>query len=61
MGSFVAEVRSRIDKDVTLPTGYFIEYGGQLENQERASRRLMLIVPIAVTLVFVLPYLILAR
>ena len=57
LGSFVAEVRSRIDRDVALPTGYFIEYGGQFENQERATRRLALIVPIAITLVFVLLYL----
>jgi cobalt-zinc-cadmium resistance protein CzcA len=57
LGSFVAEVRARIDRDVALPTGYFIEYGGQFENQERATRRLALIVPIAITLVFVLLYL----
>jgi heavy metal efflux system protein len=57
LGSFVAEVRSKIDRDVTLPTGYFIEYGGQFENQERATRQLMLIVPIAILLVFVLLYL----
>ena len=57
LGSFVAEVRSKIDRDVTLPPGYFIEYGGQFENQERATRRLMLIVPIAIGLIFVLLYL----
>ncbi len=57
LGSFVAEVRAKIDRDVTLPTGYFIEYGGQFENQERATRRLTLIVPIAILLVFVLLYL----
>jgi cobalt-zinc-cadmium resistance protein CzcA len=57
LGSFVAEVRSRIDRDIVLPTGYFVEYGGQFENQERATRRLMLIVPVAITLVFVLLYL----
>ncbi len=57
LGSFVAEVRSKIDRDIKLPTGYFIEYGGQFENQERATRRLMLIVPIAITLIFVLLYL----
>ncbi len=55
--SFVAEVRSEIDRDITLPTGYFMEYGGQLQNQERATRRLMLIVPIAILLIFVLLYL----
>jgi heavy metal efflux system protein len=58
LGSFVAEVRSRIDRsNITLPTGYFIEYGGQFENQERATRRLMLIVPVAIALIFVLLYL----
>jgi heavy metal efflux system protein len=57
LGSFVAEVRSRIDRDVALPPGYFIEYGGQFENQERATRRLLMIVPLAITLIFVLLYL----
>jgi heavy metal efflux system protein len=57
LGSFVAEVRSRIERGITLPTGYFIEYGGQFENQERATRRLMLIVPVAIALIFVLLYL----
>jgi cobalt-zinc-cadmium resistance protein CzcA len=57
LGSFVAEVRARINRDVVLPTGYFIEYGGQFENQERATRRLALIVPVAITLVFALLYL----
>ncbi len=56
LGSFVAEVRSKIDRDVVLPPGYFVEYGGQFENQERATRRLLLIVPIVVTLIFVLLY-----
>jgi len=57
LGSFVAEVRSKIDRDVALPPGYSVEYGGQFENQERATRRLMLIVPLAITLIFVLLYL----
>ncbi len=56
LGSFVAEVRSKIDRQITLPPGYFIEYSGQFENQERAMRRLMLIVPVAIALVFVLLY-----
>ena len=57
LGSFVAEVRSKIDRDVALPPGYSVEYGGQFQNQERATRRLMLIVPLAITLIFVLLYL----
>ena len=57
LGSFVAEVRPELTRDIALPPGYFIEYGGQFENQERATRRLTLIVPIAITLIFVLLYL----
>ncbi len=57
LGGFVAEVRSKIDSSLKLPTGYFIEYGGQFENQQRATRRLMLIVPVAIAGVFLLLYL----
>jgi cobalt-zinc-cadmium resistance protein CzcA len=56
LGSFVAEVRSKIDRDVQLPPGYYVEYGGQFENQDRATRRLLLIVPIVVALIFILLY-----
>src|SRR6266700_4237504 len=57
LGGFVAEARSKIEREVALPTGYFIEYGGQFENQQRASRRLMLIVPMVIAAIFVLVYL----
>src|SRR6266545_2136283 len=57
LGSFVDEVRSKIEKDVTLPPGYFIAYGGQFENQERATRRLMIVVPAVIAVIFVLLYL----
>src|SRR5205807_4129122 len=57
LGSFVDAVRSRIEKDVTLPPGYFIEYGGQFENQERATRRLAIVVPAVIAVIFVLLYL----
>jgi heavy metal efflux system protein len=57
LGSFVAEVRSRIGSQVSLPAGYYIEYGGQFENQDRATRRLAVIVPLAILLIFVLLYL----
>jgi cobalt-zinc-cadmium resistance protein CzcA len=57
LGGFVAEARSKIDREVVLPPGYFIEYGGQFENQQRATRRLILIVPIVIALIFVLLYL----
>ncbi len=57
LGSFVAEVRAKIEHEVAPPPGYFIEYGGQFENQQRATRRLMLIVPIVIALISVLLYL----
>jgi heavy metal efflux system protein len=57
LGSFVAEIRSKLAHDISLPPGYFIEYGGQFENQQRASRRLMLIVPVAIAVIFLLLYL----
>jgi heavy metal efflux system protein len=57
LGSFVDEVRSRIDKDIALPPGYFIEYGGQFENQQRATQRLLIVVPVVIAVIFVLLYL----
>ncbi len=56
LGSFVAQVRSKLDHDITLPPGYFIEYGGEFENQQRATRRLMLIVPLTIGVIFLLLY-----
>ncbi len=56
LGSFVAEVRAKLDQQIVLPPGYFVEYGGQFENQRRAMARLALIVPIAIAAIFVLLY-----
>ena len=57
LGSFVREVQDRIRGKVNLPPGYSITYGGQFENQERATRRLLLIVPLVISIVFLLLYL----
>jgi len=55
MGSFVAEVRERIAPIVEgLPPGYFVEYGGQFENQKRAMQRLSIVVPISILLIFLM-------
>jgi cobalt-zinc-cadmium resistance protein CzcA len=54
IGSFVAEARARIAAAVPLPTGYLITWGGQFENQERATRRLFIVVPMALLLIFAL-------
>src|SRR6266704_1144590 len=56
LGGFVKEVRSRISREVNLPPGYSIEYGGQFENQERATWRLMIIVPVVIFLIYILLY-----
>lgn len=52
--SFVNEVRSNIDANVPLPAGYYITFGGQFENQQRAAKRLTIVVPIAIALIFVM-------
>ena len=54
MGGFVAEARRQIAAKVKLPTGYYVTWGGQFENQQRAMKRLMIIVPITIGLIFLL-------
>jgi cobalt-zinc-cadmium resistance protein CzcA len=56
LGGFVDEVRGTIASQVELPTGYFVRFGGQFENLERAQARLLVVVPIALALVFLLLY-----
>jgi cobalt-zinc-cadmium resistance protein CzcA len=51
---FVEESRRKVVEQVELPTGYYLEWGGQFENQQRAARRLALVVPIAIGLIFLL-------
>ncbi|SMO82508.1 efflux RND transporter permease subunit [Fodinibius sediminis] len=52
MGSVVSEIRRKVEAQVNLPAGYFTEYGGQFENQQRAMSRLMVVVPITLGLIF---------
>jgi len=54
MGGVVEELRRRIGEQVDMPPGYFVEFGGQFENQERAMQRLTLVVPITLGLIFLL-------
>ncbi|MCO6415320.1 CusA/CzcA family heavy metal efflux RND transporter [Siccirubricoccus sp. KC 17139] len=53
---FVAEARAAVAERVNLPAGYRLEWGGQFENQQRASARLAVVVPIALALIFLLLY-----
>jgi len=52
MASFVADARERIQKEVQLPSGYYIRWGGQFENLQAASDGLLVVVPLALALIF---------
>jgi cobalt-zinc-cadmium resistance protein CzcA len=54
MGGIVAEMQQRVRDSVHLPPGYYVTWGGEFENQQRAMARLRLIVPISILLIFVL-------
>jgi cobalt-zinc-cadmium resistance protein CzcA len=54
VASYVAEAKAKITGQVKLPEGYTVEWGGQFENMERANRKLMFVVPLALGLIFVL-------
>ncbi len=56
LGSFINELRDNIHKNIKLPEGYFIQFAGQFENQERAMKKLSIVVPIAILLIFLLLY-----
>jgi cobalt-zinc-cadmium resistance protein CzcA len=56
MGGLVAELRQRIAKEIDLPPGYSVVFGGQFENQQRAQARLMIVVPLSLGLIFLLLY-----
>ncbi len=56
LGGFVDEARTRVAAGVTLPVGYHVLFGGQFEHLQRAGGRLMIIVPTALALIFVLLY-----
>jgi len=54
--SVVEDIRDKLDAELQLPPGYYIRYGGAFENFERASKRLQLVVPIALLLIFIFIY-----
>lgn len=56
MGSVVADIRQAIVEQVDLPTGYSVDIGGQFENQQRAQKRLALVVPVSLGLIALLLY-----
>jgi heavy metal efflux system protein len=54
IGSFVSEAQDVIDKQVKIPPGYYVTWGGQFENLQRATQRLLIVVPLALFLIFIL-------
>src|SRR5258706_5847681 len=56
VGSFVDEAKSAISRQVQLPAGYYIDWSGEYENQQRARSRLLLVVPIVLIVIFALLY-----
>ncbi len=54
LGGFVADAKATLEKSDVIPAGYFTDWGGQFENLQEASRRLMIVVPLALALIFVM-------
>ncbi|MEW6039596.1 MAG: CusA/CzcA family heavy metal efflux RND transporter [Pseudomonadota bacterium] len=57
LGGFVAELQKTVSERVKLPEGYFLKWGGQFENLERAMNRLLVIIPITIAAIFFLLFL----
>lgn len=51
---FVDEAKAKVAAQIQLPVGYHVEWGGQFENQQRAARRLSIVIPVAIGLIFLL-------
>ncbi len=56
LASFVADAQQVLDQELDLPPGWYMDWGGQFENLQAASRTLVLVVPVALLLIFVLLY-----
>src|SRR6201997_747849 len=51
LGSFVKEARAAVDRDLHPPQGYWLEWGGQYENQVRAEQRLAIVLPVSILII----------
>ena len=56
LGSFINETRAAFDRNVEMPAGYWVEYGGTFEQLQSATERLAIVVPLALLLIFGLLY-----
>ncbi|MFQ6332559.1 efflux RND transporter permease subunit [Methylophilus sp. 3sh_L] len=57
LGGFVAELQQVLNQRLQLPDGYYLEYGGQFQNMERAMGHLMIIIPVTIAAIFFLLFL----
>jgi len=57
LGGFVAELQQKVEAQVKLPEGYYLDWGGQFENLQRALGHLMIIVPVTIAAIFFLLFL----
>ncbi|HEU5236936.1 MAG TPA: efflux RND transporter permease subunit, partial [Pyrinomonadaceae bacterium] len=56
VGGFVDEAKQAIARQITMPAGYYIEWSGEYENQQRARSRLLIVIPIVLVIIFALLY-----
>lgn len=54
IGTYVKEAKAKINEKVKLPSGYFLSWGGQFENQQRAMAKLMIVLPVAIGIILLL-------
>lgn len=56
LGTFISDVQNTMDSNISLPSGYWLGYGGQFENLQSAKKRFVIVVPAALLIVFLLLY-----
>jgi heavy metal efflux system protein len=56
LSSFIKDAQAAVESKVSLPTGYWVAWGGQFENLQRATQRLLIVVPLSMFLIFILLY-----
>ena len=56
LGSTVEEAIRKVNKEVKLPTGYTLDWAGEYESQKRSSRRLLLVLPLTILIIFIILY-----
>lgn len=54
IGSFVKDAEKKIDEKISLPPGYYIQWGGQFENQQRAIAKFAIVIPVSILIIFLL-------